>query len=87
VGEVKSAALGRQLSAFYALVILRVRDFFDVVKNRGCKQNSNDDKLVINPKKSQTLCAACSSRKREEQQVEGARERSSVDQVSFSRQG
>ena len=71
VGEVKSAALGRRLSALYALVILRVCDFFDVVKNRGCKQNSYDDKLVINSKKSQTLSAACSSRKREEQQVEG----------------
>ncbi len=34
---------------------LRVCDFFDVVKNRGCKQNSYDDKLVINSKKSQTL--------------------------------
>src|SRR3984893_18828246 len=40
------------------LVILRVCDFFDVVKNRGCKQNSYDDKLVINSKKSQTLSAA-----------------------------
>src|SRR5882724_9309890 len=39
-------------------VILRVCDFFDVVKNRGCKQNSYDDKLVINSKKSQTLSAA-----------------------------
>ena len=37
------------------IVILRVCDFFDVVKNRGCKQNSYDDKLVINSKKSQTL--------------------------------
>src|SRR5882724_2557528 len=36
-------------------VILRVCDFFDVVKNRGCKQNSYDEKLVINSKKSQTL--------------------------------
>src|ERR1700686_714972 len=36
-------------------VMLRVCDFFDVVKNRGCKQNSYDDKLVINSKKSQTL--------------------------------
>src|ERR1700676_4370963 len=36
---------------------LRVCDFFDVVKNRGCKQNSYDDKLVINSKKSQTLGA------------------------------
>src|SRR5260221_9065098 len=40
------------------LVILRVCDFFDVVKNRGCKQNSYDDKLVINSKKSQTLSGA-----------------------------
>src|SRR6267142_3562450 len=39
-------------------VILRACDFFDVVKNRGCKQNSYDDKLVINSKKSQTLSAA-----------------------------
>src|ERR1700676_4864403 len=39
------------------VVILRVFDFFDVVKNRGCKQNSYDDKLVINSKKSQTLSA------------------------------
>src|SRR5882724_1885361 len=39
-------------------VILRVCDFFDVVKNRGCKQNSYDEKLVINSKKSQTLSAA-----------------------------
>src|SRR5882724_542984 len=39
-------------------VILRVCDFFDVVKNRGCKQNSYDDKLVINSKKSQTLSGA-----------------------------
>src|SRR5882724_3763764 len=38
-------------------VILRVCDFFDVVKNRGCKQNSYDEKLVINSKKSQTLSA------------------------------
>src|SRR5882724_7443760 len=39
-------------------VILRVCDFFDVVKNRGCKQNSYDEKLVINSKKSQTLSAS-----------------------------
>ena len=45
-------------------VILRVCNFFDVrqnvaflmfVKNRYCKQNSYDDELVINSKKSQTL--------------------------------
>src|ERR1700724_494149 len=41
--------------------ILRVCDFFDVVKNRGCKQNSYDDKLVINSKKSQTLSGVESS--------------------------
>ncbi len=40
---------------FWMHVILRVCDFFDVVKNRSCKQNSYDDKLVINSKKSQTL--------------------------------
>jgi hypothetical protein len=44
-------------------VILRVCDFFDVVKNRGCKQNSYDDKLVINSKKSQTLSAAGASQR------------------------
>ena len=38
-----------------AATALRVRDFFDVVKYRGCKQNSYDDKLAINSKKSQTL--------------------------------
>src|SRR5882724_8337825 len=43
---------------FNTIVILRVCDFFDVVKNRGCKQNSYDDKLVINSKKSQTLSVA-----------------------------
>ena len=44
------------------VVILRVCDFFDVVKNRGCKQNSYDDKLVINSKKSQTLSGETASR-------------------------
>src|ERR1700682_5175903 len=46
------------IRAVSPLVILSVRDFFDVVKNRGCKQNSYDDKLVINSKKSQTLSEA-----------------------------
>src|SRR5882724_5891734 len=48
------------------LVILRVCDFFDVVKNRGCKQNSYDDKLVINSKKSQPLSAVFRPAKRDE---------------------
>jgi hypothetical protein len=53
-------------------VILRVCDFFDVVKNRGCKQNSYDDKLVINSKKSQTLSgvegplASCTPKEQED---------------------
>jgi len=34
---------------------LRVCDFFEVAKNRCCKQNSYDDKIVKNSKKSQTL--------------------------------
>jgi hypothetical protein len=42
-------------------VMLRVCDFFDVVKNRGCKQNSYDDKLVINSKESQTLSRVAAS--------------------------
>ena len=42
--------------------MLRVCDFFDVVKNRSCKQNSYDDKLVINSKKSQTLSGVAVSR-------------------------
>src|ERR1035437_6644488 len=37
---------------------LRVCDFFEVPKNRCCKQNSYDDKIVKNSKKSQTLSEA-----------------------------
>src|SRR3984957_5950840 len=40
---------------------LRVCDFFEVAKNRCCQQNSYDDKIVENSKKSQTLrMAGCS---------------------------
>src|SRR5882724_2421814 len=52
-------------------VILRACDFFDVVKNRGCKQNSYDDKLVINSKKTQTLSAAIASPREAHCGVEG----------------
>jgi hypothetical protein len=40
------------------VVILRVCDFFEVPKNRCFKQNSYDDKIVKNLKKSQTLSEA-----------------------------
>src|SRR5882724_3854329 len=52
---------GEELSQTAVLFILRVCDFFDVVKNRGCKQNSYDEKLVINSKKSQTLSGVAAS--------------------------
>jgi hypothetical protein len=37
---------------------LRVCDFFKVVENRRCKQNSYDDKMAEKSKKSQTLSEA-----------------------------
>src|ERR1700733_1051739 len=37
------------------VISLRVCDFFEVAKTRCCKQNSYDDKIVENSKKSQTL--------------------------------
>ena len=43
---------GRDPSTAHAL---RVCDFFEVAKNRCCKENSYDDKIVVNSKKSQTL--------------------------------
>src|SRR6476619_4615362 len=55
-------------------VILRDCDFFDVVKNRSCKQNSYDDKLVINSKKPQTLSAAGTSQDEVPGGVEGRNE-------------
>src|SRR5580698_5838618 len=36
---------------------LRVCDFFEAAKNRGCKQSVYDDQLAENSKKSQTLRA------------------------------
>src|SRR5258708_25406919 len=53
-------------------VIRRVCDFFDVVKNGGCKQNSYDNKLVINSKKSHTLSGEFASLRDSKLLVEGS---------------
>lgn len=39
------------------LATLRIRDFFEVAKNRRCKPSGYDDHIVENSKKSQTLRA------------------------------
>src|ERR1700685_2840490 len=70
-GEVSAGIAIRSLSACDQLIgilrlrmslrfahrhaLLRVCDFFEVAKNRCCKQNSDDDKILENAKTSQTL--------------------------------